>query len=128
MNRMIVAALVFHHHPVTSTGFPGQRINVRPGLVVDRPTIKSSMTTWNFLEDEVEALVWFRSRGARAKHGVVPSARRRLRPLRLPVLTRILDHNTHTHGAHIVFDRAERPHPRLIHLDDRVDTFCGGEH
>src|SRR5206468_10334047 len=95
MNRVIVPALVLHHHPVTSTGSHHQRINIRPGFAVDRPTIKSSAATWDFLEDEVEALVRFRNRSARAKDSVVPSTRRRLRPLGLAALVRVFDHNTH---------------------------------
>src|ERR1700757_3555885 len=45
MNRVIVPALVFHHHPVTLTGLHHQRINIRPGFAVDRPAIKTSVTT-----------------------------------------------------------------------------------
>src|SRR6266498_2407155 len=128
MNRVIVPALVLHHHPVTSTGSHHQRINIRPGFAVDRPTIKSSAATGDFLEDEVEALVRFRNRSTCAKDSVVPSARRRLRPLGLSVLVRVLDHNTHTYAAHIVFYRTEHPHSRLFHLDDRVDALCGGQY
>ena len=86
------------------------------------------MTAGDFFKDKVEAVVRFRNRCGGAKDGVIPSARLRLRPLRLAVLTRILDHNTHTHGAHVVLRRAEDPHSRLFHLDDSIDTFRGGEH
>src|SRR4030095_10379641 len=94
MNRVIVAALVFHHHPVMPTSLDHQRIRIRPRLAVDRPTIKPSTTAGDFFEGEVETLIRFRSRRLRPKDGIIPGARQGLGPLGPGALVRILDHDT----------------------------------
>src|SRR5207344_3436757 len=103
MNRVIVSTFVLHDKAVALTGLYHQRINIRPGLTIDRPAVKASVTTRDFFEGEVEALVRFRCRRVRAKDGVIPDARWRLRPLRGTGLARIFDHNAHAHFPHAIF-------------------------
>ena len=128
MNRMIIAAFVFHDNPVASPRLYRQRISIRPGLAVDRPTIETAVTAGDFFKYKVEAGVRFRSRRIRAKDSVVPSVRRWLRPLGPAVLIGILDHDPHAHFPHAIFSCAEDPHTRLLHFDDGIDAFCGREH
>ena len=57
MNRMIVAAAVFHYDSVALPFLHQQRIDIRPGLAVDRPAIKTAVTAGDFFKDKIKAIV-----------------------------------------------------------------------
>ena len=59
VDRMIVAALVFHTDSVTLPFLYDQRIDIRPGVAVDRPSIKTAVAAENFFKDQINALIWF---------------------------------------------------------------------
>src|SRR5262245_22533602 len=127
MDRVIVAAFVFHRDSITLTFLYNQRVDIRPGFTVDSPAIKPAVTTENFLEYEIEAMIGFRSRRVSAEHRVIPGIRRRFRPLGWPGPAGVFNDDAEAHFAHVVIGVAENPHSRIFHFDDGINPFRRSE-
>src|SRR5215510_3521267 len=125
MNRMIIAAPILHCDSVPSPFLYRQHVNIRPGFTVDGPAIKPAVTTENFLEYEIEAMIGFRSRRVCAEHRVIPGTRRRFRPLGCPGPAGIFNDDAEAHFAHVVISVAENPYPRIFHFYEGINPFRG---
>src|SRR5215510_10065443 len=102
MDRVIVAAFIFHRDSVALTFLYNQRLDIRPRFAVDGPAIEAASTPRDFFKDETNALIGLRMDRVGAEDGIIPAAYPRFCPLWSAALPTVFDDDPNPHFAQAV--------------------------
>src|SRR5579862_559784 len=124
MDWMLIAASVAKDHPISLARLNCQWINIRPGLVIDRPGIEfRALLRTVVTKSQRECCIWLRSFTAVGELRVVPLYWRGVFPHRSASLPCVLNDDAKTHLARLFQRRPENPDTRRIHLDNCIHTL-----
>src|SRR5580704_12643887 len=127
-----VTGVVVKAKSIAFTSFHEKRVGVRVLLAVDRPAIECNPLPRYFSESQIESSIGFGDRrrlGAKNRvipRGfgcVIPGNFRWSDPLRLALLSGVLDNHAHPRIAVFIIRGTQNPNPRSIHFDYRIDSF-----
>src|ERR1700678_2512545 len=128
MYGMLISARIAEQHAITPSLQHLERLDLGPRISIDRPGIElRSVKCAGIAEGQSERLFGLGHWVIKTKLCVVPIGRSHIFPRRSACAAGILHHDAQPHLPALFKRRPQHPHPRVVHLNDRIDSLSNRE-